>query len=74
LAAGQESQMQIEIDARNIKCGGCASAISTGLMADPRVEAVNVDIASGRVTVEADADIRADLEQKLAELGYPPKA
>jgi len=65
--------MQIEIDAQNIKCGGCASTISTGLMEDPRINEVNVDIASGRVTVEADGDIRADIEQRLAALGYPPK-
>ncbi|MDX5332478.1 MAG: heavy-metal-associated domain-containing protein [Gammaproteobacteria bacterium] len=65
--------MQIEIDAQNIKCGGCASAISTGLLEDPRINEVNVDIASGRVTVEADGDIRAEIEQRLAALGYPPK-
>jgi copper chaperone len=65
--------MQIEIEAQNIKCGGCASAITTGLMEDARIEKVEVDVASGRVTVEAGDDIRADVEAKLAELGYPAK-
>ena len=65
--------MQIEIHAQNIKCGGCASAITTGLMEDERIEKVDVDIASGRVTVQANGDIRADIESKLASLGYPAK-
>ena len=69
-----EHFMQIEIEAQNIKCGGCASAITTGLMEDTRIEKVEVDVASGRVTVEAGDDIRADIEAKLAALGYPPKA
>ena len=66
--------MQIEIQAKNVKCGGCASAISTGLMEDPRIQQVDVDIASGRVTVEATDDIRADIEARLSALGYPPQA
>lgn len=65
--------MRIEIDAQNIKCGGCASAIKTGLGADPRVQAVEVDVPSGRVSVEAEGDIRAALEARLAELGYPAR-
>lgn len=66
--------MQIEIQAQNIKCGGCATAITTGLKQDSRIEKVDVDIASGLVTVEADSDIRPEIETKLAELGYPPRA
>lgn len=65
--------MQIEIQAQNIKCGGCASAITSGLMQDSRIEKVDVDIETGRVTVQSSDDIRADVESKLTELGYPPK-
>lgn len=65
--------MQIEIEAQNIKCGGCAAAIKDGLGADPRVKAVEVDVPTGRVSIQAEADIRAELEARLAELGYPPK-
>ena len=65
--------MRIEIDAQNIKCGGCVNAIKTGLGTDPRVQSVEVDIPTGHVSVEAEGDIRAALETKLAELGYPAR-
>ncbi|MFO7602959.1 MAG: heavy-metal-associated domain-containing protein [Gammaproteobacteria bacterium] len=61
----------LQLQAQNIKCGGCASTIQNGLGDLPQVEAVEVDIATGIVRIqgqELDADrIRA----KLAELGYP---
>jgi copper chaperone len=66
--------MRIEIDAQNVKCGGCATAIESGLREDPRVESVEVEVATGHVTVEAKGDIRAEIEARLVALGYPPKA
>ena len=60
----------IELKARNIKCGGCASAIREGLTSLPGVSGVEVDVDSGTVRVSGDAD-RAAIEAKLAELGYP---
>lgn len=66
--------MDIHLEVQNIKCGGCAAAISQGLMEDERVEQVEVDIEHARVSVQAQSDIRADLQARLSALGYPPKA
>ncbi len=65
--------MEIRIHAQNIKCQGCVSTIREGLTQDPRIQNVEVDIASGLVSVEADEDIHADIAAKLAALGYPEK-
>ncbi len=63
----------IELKARNIKCGGCASAIREGLSGLPGVDSVEVDVDSGTVRVSGEADPAA-IEAKLAELGYPVAA
>jgi copper chaperone len=63
--------MQLEFSAQNVKCNGCASAIRTGLAKHSQVHDVQVDISTGRVTVQADSDIRTELSAKLKELGYP---
>ncbi len=65
--------MQLIIDVENIKCGGCAGSIKKGLSEDPRVQSVEVDVAEGRVSVEAGEDIRAELVARLNKLGYPEK-
>lgn len=65
--------MQYIIDADNIKCGGCASAIQDALGKLDGVEAVNVDVDSGRVTVTADEGLRDALAATLEASGYPEK-
>ncbi len=60
----------IEVKARNIKCGGCASAIQEGLSGLPGVDSVEVEVDSGTVRISGEAD-QAAIEAKLAELGYP---
>ena len=65
--------MTIRIHAQNIKCQGCVNTITEGLMQDTRIHKVDVDIASGLVTVEAGEDIHAEIRDRLAELGYPEK-
>lgn len=65
--------MQIEILVQNVKCQGCASAIRAGLGKNPQVREVQVDVPTGRVLVQADDDIRAELDSVLKELGYPVK-
>ena len=65
--------MKFEFTVQNVKCGGCASAIQTGLRQDARVQEVTVDVPTGRVTVEADEDRRAELSAALNALGYPEK-
>jgi copper chaperone CopZ len=55
----------------NIKCAGCVKTIEEGLRELPGVSAVEVDIATGRVSVEGSGLVRATLGARLAELGYP---
>ena len=56
---------------KNVKCGGCASAIQNGLKELPGVEGVEVSIEDGKVTVTGDGLSREQLSGKLGELGYP---
>ncbi len=65
--------MEYIIDADNIKCGGCAGAIEEALGKLDGVQAVAVDIASGRVTVTADDGLRDSLAATLKACGYPEK-
>ena len=55
----------------NIKCGGCARSIENALRADPRVSHVDIDIAGGIVSVEADEGARDGARAALVRLGYP---
>ena len=66
--------MTFEFMVQNVKCGGCASAIQTGLRQDARVREVTVDVPTGRVMVETEGDNRAELSTALETLGYPEKA
>lgn len=66
--------MKIELEVQNVKCQGCASAIRDGLGKNPQIREVQVDVPTGRVTVEIDNDIRAELSATLKGLGYPEKA
>jgi copper chaperone len=69
-----ENEMKFEFTVQNVKCGGCASAIQTGLRQDARVREVAVDVPTGQVTVETDGDSRAELSAALQALGYPEKS
>lgn len=66
--------MELEFLVQNVKCGGCADAIRSGLGNNPGVREVQVDVPTGRVTVRADGDIRSELGATLKDLGYPEKA
>ena len=65
--------MEYVIDADNIKCGGCASTIQDALGRLDGVQAVDVDIESGRITVTADDGLRDVLAATLKSSGYPEK-
>lgn len=65
--------MEYVIDADNIKCGGCVSTIQDALGSLDGVQAVDVDIESGRVTVTADEGLRDRLAAALRASGYPEK-
>ena len=65
--------MEYIIEADNIKCGGCASAIQDALGKLDGVQAVSVDVDSGRVTVTAEDGLRDELAATLEASGYPEK-
>jgi len=56
---------------KNVKCGGCVSAIENGLKDLPGVENVEVVIDGGQVTVSGSDLSREAISAKLQELGYP---
>lgn len=64
--------MQTEqFNVKNVKCGGCAGNIRNGLSGMPGVATVDVEVETGRVTVEGEGLSRDAIAQKLKELGYP---
>jgi copper chaperone len=65
--------MEYVIVADNIKCDGCASSIKDALGKLDGVQAVDVDVDSGRVTVTADDGLRDVLAATLEASGYPEK-
>ena len=62
---------KVEIQASNIKCGGCVSNVQNGLKELDGIASVEVDIPSNKVTIEGAELDKAVIEAKLAELGYP---
>ena len=56
---------------KNVKCGGCVSAIENGLKELPGVSDVEVTIEGGTVIVSGDGLERDALSAKLQQLGYP---
>jgi copper chaperone len=56
---------------QNVKCGGCVSAIESGLNELAGVNEVTVTIDGGIVSVNGESLDRAQLADKLAALGYP---
>ncbi len=61
-----------ELQVENIKCGGCANSIKTGLLKLPGVQEVKVDIDHGTIIVEATEDAtRESMIEKLHRMGYP---
>jgi copper chaperone len=63
--------MSFEIEVENIKCGGCAGSIISGLQALEGVTSVTVDVERGCITVEGDSAQRAAVSERLQQLGYP---
>ena len=63
--------MAYQIDVENIKCGGCASTIRSKLEAMDGIEKVEVDIETGRVSVDGSDGSRDAAAARLLKLGYP---
>ena len=62
----------LQIQAQNIKCGGCVATIEKGLGELPGVNRVEAVIESGQVSIEGDNLSEQAIRDKLTELGYPP--
>ena len=61
------------IHADKIKCGGCAAAIREALGKLPGVAQVEVDVATGAVTVQGEGLDPEALRSALQAAGYPPR-
>ena len=60
----------IKID--NLKCGGCANSITSGLSKMDGIEGVKVDLETSSVEIAHSDEVTEDsLKQKLAKMGYP---
>lgn len=69
----RDKSMEYVITADNIRCGGCVSTIQDALGSLDGVQAVAVDIESGRVTITAEEGLRDLLAAALEASGYPEK-
>lgn len=63
--------MSYSISVENIKCGGCASTITTRLAELDSVDECRVDVENGIVNIEGDEAARDSVAEKLLSLGYP---
>ena len=61
---------QLDIQASNIKCGGCVANVENSLKDIQGINEINVDIASNIVSVKGDNLNKKEIENKLSELGY----
>ncbi len=61
----------IEIKVENLKCHGCASTITKGLMKRSDVLEVKVDVENSTVIVTFTGEEITEIKKKLAALGYP---
>ena len=62
---------KMELQSSKIKCGGCVSNIENGLKNFAGISDVKVDVESNVVTVQGNEMDETEIENKLAELGYP---
>jgi copper chaperone len=63
--------MAYELSVENIKCGGCASTITSKLNAMDVIDNCEVDVEKGIVTIEGDIAARTEVSEMLLKLGYP---
>jgi len=62
-----------EIQVENIKCGGCMNSIKKAISAIAGVEKVEISKETETVVVEGAENLRTQITEKLASLGYPEK-
>jgi len=64
----------LKIKVENVKCGGCVANITNNLSQMSGIENIEVEIASGMVTVSGQQLDDNQIKEKLTSLGYPPAA
>ncbi|MDH5484504.1 MAG: heavy-metal-associated domain-containing protein [Gammaproteobacteria bacterium] len=65
--------MKFDFDVENIKCGGCAGTIKKRLLSNEDIASVEVDVAQGLVSIEAEVDNSDAWRAELLGMGYPEK-
>lgn len=63
--------MKAEIHVENLKCGGCASTITKGLLSIKGVENVEIDVEKSIVSISTTNTDLEEVKSKLSKLGYP---
>ncbi len=63
--------MIFSVIVENIKCGGCASQVTSKLMNIDGITLVNVDVDEDRVSGEMATNVLEKIKITLANLGYP---
>lgn len=63
--------MSYEISVENVKCGGCANTITTKLNAFDEINACQVDVENGVISIDGDEAFKSTVTQALLKLGYP---
>jgi copper chaperone len=66
-----KKRIYMKLQVENIKCGGCAQSIKTGLLKVEGVSDVQVDIHDGAVEVSGDNLNEEVIVKKLHSMGYP---
>ena len=63
--------MSYKLTVENIKCGGCASTITTKLNKIDGVTSSEVDVDNGVITINAKESTKAEAAELLLKIGYP---
>jgi copper chaperone CopZ len=60
------------LEVKNVKCGGCVTAIKNGLSELDGIDVKNIDIPTGKLEFESVGETPiAAVKEKLDSLGYP---
>jgi len=65
--------MKTELNISGMTCGHCQTAVSKALKSVPGVQDAQVDLTSGKATVDGQADVQA-LIAAVVEEGYGAQA
>ena len=63
--------MQKTLEVHNVKCGGCANTLITGLKDEFGEVTVNLDVMPRQITLDIEDEKIEALKLKLRGLGYP---